>query len=74
MLEEIYESQIVLNRKANELTLEPAYAIGVLHEHRGRPAEAEWVSHLEVSLLFKFTLANRTCSGNGLFGLSNSGT
>ena len=55
MHEEIYEARIILNGKANELTLESAYAIGVLHEHRGQLAEAEWVSHLEVSMLFKIT-------------------
>ena len=41
MQEEVYESRIVLNGKANELTLESAYAIGALHEHRGRLAQAE---------------------------------
>ena len=41
MQEEVYESRIVLNGKANELTLESAYAIGALHEHRGQLAEAE---------------------------------
>ena len=41
MQEEVYESRIVLNGKANELTLESAYAIGALHEHQGRLAQAE---------------------------------
>ena len=41
MQEEVYESRIVLNGKANELTLESAYAIGVLHQYRGTLDEAE---------------------------------
>ena len=41
MQEEVYESRMFLNGKANELTLESAYAIGALHEYRGRLAEAE---------------------------------
>lgn len=43
MQKEIYEARIIFNGKVNELTLESAYAIGALHEHRGQPAEAEWV-------------------------------
>ena len=41
MQEEIYESWIVLNGNANELALEPAYAIRALHEYGRRLAEAE---------------------------------